>query len=69
MRPLTIRETAGRCFTATDLRLEFYRTQRWRAYSDVNDAIAAIRFLRPYKAFYDNNTGAAKVTIKRLDPP
>jgi hypothetical protein len=32
----------------------------------VNDAIAAIPFLRPYKGFYDNNTGMAKVTIKRL---
>ncbi|HXO68152.1 MAG TPA: DUF2235 domain-containing protein, partial [Bradyrhizobium sp.] len=32
----------------------------------VNDAIAAVPFLRPYKGFYDNNTGKAKVTIKRL---
>jgi Uncharacterized alpha/beta hydrolase domain (DUF2235) len=32
----------------------------------VNDAIAAIPFLKPYKGFYDNNTGVAKVTIKRL---
>jgi hypothetical protein len=35
----------------------------------VNDAIAAIPFLRPYKGFYDNNTGMAKVTIKRLVAP
>jgi hypothetical protein len=32
----------------------------------VNDAIAAIPLLRPYKGFYDNNAGRAKVTIKRL---
>ena len=32
----------------------------------VNDAIAAIPFLRPYKGFYGNNAGVAKVTIKRL---
>ena len=32
----------------------------------VNDAIAAIPLLKPYKGFYENNTGKAKVTIKRL---
>jgi hypothetical protein len=32
----------------------------------VNDAIAAFPLLRPYKGFYDNNTGKAKVTIRRL---
>jgi uncharacterized protein (DUF2235 family) len=35
----------------------------------VNDAIAAIPFWKPYKGFYDNNTGKAKVTIKRLVAP
>jgi hypothetical protein len=35
----------------------------------VNDAIAAIPFLKPYKGFYDNNTGVAKVTIRRLVAP
>ncbi|MEA2890741.1 MAG: hypothetical protein QOI05_1534 [Bradyrhizobium sp.] len=35
----------------------------------VNDAIAAVPLLRPYKGFYDNNTGKAKVTIRRLAAP
>jgi hypothetical protein len=35
----------------------------------VNDAIAAIPFLKPFTCFYDNNTGKAKVTIKRLVAP
>jgi hypothetical protein len=35
----------------------------------VNDAIAAIPFVKPYTGFYDNNTGMAKVTIKRLVAP
>jgi hypothetical protein len=35
----------------------------------VNDAIAAVPFLKPFKGFYDNNTGVAKITIKRLAAP
>jgi hypothetical protein len=35
----------------------------------VNDAIAAIPFLKPFTSFYDNNTGKAKVTIKHLAAP
>ncbi|MHB8268717.1 DUF2235 domain-containing protein [Bradyrhizobium sp.] len=35
----------------------------------VNDAIAAIPFWKPLTCFYDNNTGRAKVTIKRLAAP
>jgi Uncharacterized alpha/beta hydrolase domain (DUF2235) len=35
----------------------------------VNDAIAAIPFLKLFTSFYDNNTGKAKVTIKRLVSP
>jgi hypothetical protein len=35
----------------------------------VNDAIAAIPFTKIFTWFYDNNTGKAKVTIKRLVSP
>lgn len=35
----------------------------------VNDAIAAIPFWKTITSFYDNNTGKAKVTIKRLVAP
>ena len=35
----------------------------------VNDAIAAIPFGKVFTWFYDNNTGRAKVTIKRLASP
>jgi hypothetical protein len=35
----------------------------------LNDAIAAVPFLNPCKGFYDNNTGKAKVIIKRLVAP
>jgi hypothetical protein len=53
----TLRKTYVSNFAArSDGELIFY----------VNDAVAAIPFLRPYKGFYANNTGVAKVTIKRL---
>ncbi len=32
----------------------------------VNDAIAAIPFVDTFKAFYENNSGRAKITLKRL---
>jgi hypothetical protein len=35
----------------------------------VNDAIAAIPFLKSYRGFYDNNTGKAKITIKQVVSP
>jgi hypothetical protein len=33
----------------------------------VNDAIAAFPFLKTYTGFYDNNTGIAKISLKRLE--
>jgi hypothetical protein len=33
----------------------------------VNDAIAALPFFRTYTGFYDNNSGTAKVSLKRLE--
>jgi hypothetical protein len=35
----------------------------------VNDAIAAVPFLKTLTWFYDNNTGKAKVTIKHVASP
>src|SRR4051794_31231497 len=46
-----------------------FRSHRRSCPSGVGAAIAAVPLLRPYEGFYDDNTGKAKVTIKRLVPP
>jgi hypothetical protein len=52
-----------------NLRREFYRTRRWRSHSACERRDRRHSIFEPFKGFYDNNTGKAKVTIKRLVAP
>jgi hypothetical protein len=48
---------------------DFVAAESGEVFLYVNDAIQVFPFLGPFKLYYDNNSGAAQVTLQRMPPP